>query len=697
MKTNLPITNNEQPFPKGKYLVSKTDLKGVITYANEAFIELSGFTRDELIGKSHNVVRHPEMPPQAFEDLWSTVKAGRPWRGCVKNRCKNGDHYWVDAFVVPVRKNDETIGYMSVRSEPGRDEIRKAEALYRHLNASKRKLDSSGSWLKRLTIKARLGGVMLLMALMLVGGAITGVGGLSLTRDAMREMYEDQLALSNTANRVMMLLGDNRSQIALALQHSPDNAFAKMHDHPVDKHIEATLKNREEINRLLTEMGTHQLNPEQQQLKQKFADSRERFSKEGVNAAREALKEGHFHQANEILLKNINPLYDHLKGDGEAFLLALHEDARQHFEQADSRYRTIRNLSVGGTLSALLIILIAGILLIRSIMHPIQRSIMHFDRIAQGNLTDEIDISGRDEAGQLLCSLAAMQVHLKVMLDEIVHASETIEAHSEKLQTEMQRVVEQSDRQQERTQAVAATMEETSQSVSEVAASAGAAADAATSAQGVVSESNAQMSQSMVAAQEVVQAVQDSSHTMTELFQSIRRIGEITQMIREVADQTNLLALNAAIEAARAGEQGRGFAVVADEVRKLAERTSASTVDITETVQAIQASTQRAVTSMDEATSRVNRSTTLMKATQESLHNITEKSADVNSMAQHIASAAQEQSVASHEVARNMEAISTLVEDNTRAAQSAWKATEGLTHTAHELHKLVEHFELIRK
>ncbi|MDP1705330.1 MAG: methyl-accepting chemotaxis protein, partial [Sulfurimicrobium sp.] len=321
----------------------------------------------------------------------------------------------------------------------------------------------------------------------------------------------------------------------------------------------------------------------------------------------------------------------------------------------------------------------------------------HFDHIAQGKLTSEIDISSNDETGQLSCSLATMQVHLKVMLDQIVQASDTIEAHSVNLQAEMRRVVEQSDMQQERTHSVAATMEETSQSVSEVAASASSAADAATSAQGVVSESNIQMSQSMAAAQVVVQAVQDSSHTMMELFQSIHRIGEITQMIREVADQTNLLALTAAIEAARAGEQGRGFAVVADEVRKLAERTSASTVDITETVQAIQACTQRAVTSMDEASIRVNTSTSLMQATQDSLHNITKKSADVNDMAQHIAAAAQEQSVASHDVARNMEAISALVKDNTLAAQSAWTATEGLSHTAHELHKLVGHFELIRK
>jgi aerotaxis receptor len=123
MKVNLPVTQIEQPYPKGKYLVSRTDLKGITTYANDTYVEISGFTREELLGKSHNVVRHPDMPPQAFKQLWDTIKAGRPWRGVVKNRCKNGDYYWVDGTVVPVMENDQIVGYMSVRTEASRAQI----------------------------------------------------------------------------------------------------------------------------------------------------------------------------------------------------------------------------------------------------------------------------------------------------------------------------------------------------------------------------------------------------------------------------------------------------------------------------------------------------------------------------------------------------------------------------------------------
>ena len=136
MKNNQPVTQKEVNFPPNRYLVSKTDLKGVITYANDAFVAISGFNRDELIGSSHNIVRHPDMPPAAFADMWASLKAGMPWRGLVKNRAKSGDFYWVDAQVVPILKNGEIAGYMSVRRAPTRAQIAEAEALYAKVRAS---------------------------------------------------------------------------------------------------------------------------------------------------------------------------------------------------------------------------------------------------------------------------------------------------------------------------------------------------------------------------------------------------------------------------------------------------------------------------------------------------------------------------------------------------------------------------------
>ncbi|MDP3608276.1 MAG: methyl-accepting chemotaxis protein [Methylophilus sp.] len=131
MKINMPVTQKEVELADTSSIVSKTDLKGRITYINRDFIDISGFTEAELIGQSHNIVRHPDMPPEAYVDLWSTVKAGRPWNGMVKNRCKNGDHYWVEANVAPIRQGGAVVGYMSVRSKPSRQQVEAAERLYR--------------------------------------------------------------------------------------------------------------------------------------------------------------------------------------------------------------------------------------------------------------------------------------------------------------------------------------------------------------------------------------------------------------------------------------------------------------------------------------------------------------------------------------------------------------------------------------
>ncbi len=263
MKINQPVSQIEKPYPKGQYLVSRTDLKGLTTYANDAYVDLSGFTREELIGKSHNVVRHPDMPPQAFQNLWDTIKAGRPWRGIVKNRCKNGDYYWVDGMVVPVQENDTTVGYLSVRSEPSRAQIQEAEALYRDLNQTKRPLDASVPWRKRINLRARMTALLLFVAALLAAVTIVGITGISQSNDDLREAYQDHLKPSVAIAKMIERLGDNRAQIMLALQHDPANPNAKMHEHPTAVHLDATLKNREIIDALHSEYEKAPKSPEE--------------------------------------------------------------------------------------------------------------------------------------------------------------------------------------------------------------------------------------------------------------------------------------------------------------------------------------------------------------------------------------------------------------------------------------------------
>jgi len=695
LKVNLPVTQREKPFPQGRYLVSKTDLKGSITYANDAFVELSGFSREELIGKNHNLVRHPDMPPQAFEDLWRTVKAGLPWRGTVKNRAKDGDHYWVDAFVVPVRENDATVGYMSVRSAPARQTVAAAEALYQRLNQTKATLDTRPPLLKRLSIKARLTAIMIFMGAILVGGAAVGVGGIFLSNQDLDAAYREQLKPTVAIAKMVERLGDNRAQVMLALQHNPTNPLSKLHDHPVDMHIDAALSNRQIIEGLRAEYEKRPKTPEEATLAKAFFDARDKLSEEGNKPARSALKAGEYDQANLLLLTKINPYYKDVLTRSDNLQQYLSSAGEKSYEEAQARYRLIRNLAIGGTFVALLLVAAAAFFLLRSIVNPLNRAIRHFDRMSQGNLTDEIDISGRDEAGRVLTELAAMQVHLKIMLDEIRAAAEEIEKQSGRVEWQTASVVDQSEQQRDRAASVAAATEEFSQSVREVADSAGQAAVGAESAQAQVQQAQASMEESTAATGRVVEAVQASSHTIADLNQAIAKIGDISQVIKEIADQTNLLALNAAIEAARAGEQGRGFAVVADEVRKLAERTTNSTADITATVAEIRHVTNAAVGSMNHAVVEVEQGIGKIQESVSGLTRITGTSREVSGMARHIADAAQEQAVASEQVASNMEKIAGLIDGNLEAAQEAKAAADTLKATAHELRRVVGQFKVI--
>jgi len=137
MRKNLPVTNKEVSFNNDEKMISSTDLKGNITFVNDVFVRISGFTEEELIGQPHNIIRHPDMPEAAFEDLWNRVKDGNPWMGMVKNRCKNGDYYWVSAYVTPIQKEGAIIGYESVRVKPTREQVSKAEKLYKKINEGK--------------------------------------------------------------------------------------------------------------------------------------------------------------------------------------------------------------------------------------------------------------------------------------------------------------------------------------------------------------------------------------------------------------------------------------------------------------------------------------------------------------------------------------------------------------------------------
>jgi aerotaxis receptor len=189
MQTRFPVSQREYDFPETDLLVSTTDTRGVITHCNQAFVSTSGYTREELIGQPHNMIRHPDMPALAFKDMWRTIGRGQPWMGMVKNLRKDGDHYWVEANVTPIMENGKPTGYMSVRTKPTRAQVQQADALYgvlrNHTSEEKAPYLLQGGLVTPRGVRGWLTRARRSPLSLRLAAAVLGVASLSLVPDAL--------------------------------------------------------------------------------------------------------------------------------------------------------------------------------------------------------------------------------------------------------------------------------------------------------------------------------------------------------------------------------------------------------------------------------------------------------------------------------------------------------------------------------
>ncbi|MFD2449757.1 methyl-accepting chemotaxis protein [Vogesella fluminis] len=519
----MPVHDIEVPFTSG-LIVTRTDLKGITTYANDRFVEISGFSREELVGKNHNVVRHPDMPPVLFDDLWKTIKRGDSWRGLVKNRCKNGNYYWVDAFVVPVKKNGATYGYMSVRIPAQPKAVQEASLLYPQLMQGKplRKARMQGStltWFRPFY-------VALATMLGVSGGVLAGgTAGYAITAACV-------------LNTVSWLLVEQRRKY-------------------------------------------------------------------------------HARRLNDVC---------------------------QH--------------------------------------------------IAEGRLTNELSINRAGEQGYLEATLAYMQVHLKVMLDELQMTASAQAAETVKMQHRIAELFERMEAGNDSVNQISSAIEELSASIEQVAGHAEETARLSIDTSSNVAQSCADMSTSQQRTLAASQSVEQAQHIITDLASAIDSITQVTQTIHDIADQTNLLALNAAIEAARAGESGRGFAVVADEVRKLAERTSLSTDQIKQLIHNVREAANSTVNAITTITEQTRAGAEAQLRTTTKLQDVQDSSHSVNQMMQAIAGTNVQQSAAAAHIAERMAHITEQFAESHQHIASANHGIGKLADQAAQVSDLAAHFEV---
>ncbi|MCU0070592.1 methyl-accepting chemotaxis protein [Pseudomonas koreensis] len=374
-------------------------------------------------------------------------------------------------------------------------------------------------------------------------------------------------------------------------------------------------------------------------------------------------------------------------------LIAINSaDAKTASSQAGDQYSgAITGIIVVAVMAALLTVLLAW-LLTRSIVTPLNRAVAAAQTIAGGNLTKAIEVDGKDEPARLLEALAAMQTNLRKTIEQIAGSATQLGAAAEELSAVTEEASRGLQQQNDEIEQAATAVNEMTAAVEEVARNAVSTSEASNQSTHAAREGRDQVVKTVDAIQTMTHDVQNTAQMIEGLAAQGRDIGKVLDVIRAIAEQTNLLALNAAIEAARAGEAGRGFAVVADEVRALAHRTAQSTQEIEKMVAGIQNGTGEAVESMQQSNQRTQSTLEMARAAGIALEQITQSIHQINERNLVIASASEEQAQVSREVDRNLVNIRDLATQSAAGANQTSAATHELSRLAVDLNAMVARF-----
>ncbi len=682
MRVNMPVTQRNHPVPEGTTIVTRTDAKGRIVHANEAFVEVSGFSREELLGQPHNMVRHPDMPAEAFRDMWATLKRGRPWSGLVKNRRKDGGHYGVRANANPLPDG----GYHSVRTAPGAQEIAAAEALYARMRAGEAiklhegRVVGRGLFaglrvrLQRVTIAQRFWAWAAFATALFYLSIFLGVYGLNEARNSLQRLYDANMLPALQLGEVAERLDGGHGELLLALQLAAQQQPGAP--------VEAVRAQRE-------------------QLEQHWSRYRESAGLGGSATDLEAFSTAMaaWWRQLEALAARIQrgdagpdvlqALLAARNGEGAAAHAALEALRRAQASSASGEVALLnarhqREFIIYAVLFGLGVTLgtLMGWSVLRRLKHGFAIAGEAAQAIAVGNLSIQVPADGEDEIGRLLAQMSIMRNNLQEIIGELRHNMAELSNQASELGGASANVSGTAESQAAATSSMAAAVEQLSVSIDQVGANAGDARTVTLDSARRSEESARIIRETIDEMHRIAGSVSETATGIRALKDQVGEISAIVTVIRDIADQTNLLALNAAIEAARAGEQGRGFAVVADEVRKLAERTGTATLQISSMIDAIQHKAETAGASMEHGVARVGAGVRLASHAGEELQAMRQGSTRVTEAVDAITLALQEQAVAAREIAARVESVSQGTEEMVSTSRQTDAAASGLQRLA---------------
>lgn len=415
-----------------------------------------------------------------------------------------------------------------------------------------------------------------------------------------------------------------------------------------------------------------------------------------LNTVNDTWKGFKVHSTNLVgITKSLKKHTTFLMENNMPLLKAANKAVGMYEATSAGKVTSLKNMQLAILAVAVVVAIIGWLVIIRSIVNPVLEVVDLAETLASGDLSrDNLDIDSKDEIGSLADALNTMKTNLSGMIGQIQDTSDHISTATTELAATATQIVKGADKQSEQSNQVATSMEEMSATVVEVARNSQDSAENAIQTQTIAKKGSDIVTNAVNGMLQVAETVKVSATTVEALGKSSEQIGQIVGVINDIADQTNLLALNAAIEAARAGEQGRGFAVVADEVRKLAEKTTSATKEIAVMIKAIQDDTGGAISSMHEGTKQVDANVELAKEAGESLSQIVDSVEVVTDMVRQIATSAEEQSATSEEVSANVNGIAEISRETATGVRQVSSATEDLSKIADDLNRLTGAFVL---